>query len=164
MGVALTYRLTEQRLLEPCDLPSLREDAIEVEFTEQATVRLLHTRISDALESGPVIFAEMPVALVRRVVGIAAGLAEQTHYTGSWLLGVHLEGIADLPVFWSMERWFRRLQVPAGMHQYRATAMVSGVELTCSQGAVTTRLMGSYLRALALQNYAGMKPWTTDPG
>lgn len=161
-GVALAYGLTAERALQG-DRVFNTEDALEIEFTEEGTVRLLTTRLSDTLTSGEeVLFEGVPVVLVRRTLSTAAAVAEHTGYAGPWALGVHADKLAGLRAHMRGNAFDDDRRLPVDMMVYRQTATASTDELVQTPGAVTKRLVGRYLRALGLQNAPSYAPWLSD--
>lgn len=121
-GAALTYNLTEARVLGGYGQDRVDEDAVELEATEEGAVRVLNTRLSDQIsaEAGYQVFEEFLPYFVRRTVGIAAEVSDSTGYVGPWVLGVAATGIAGLSAYGSGRLFTSRLATfGADQDEYR---------------------------------------------
>ncbi|MFZ1287574.1 MAG: hypothetical protein WAR57_11135 [Candidatus Phosphoribacter sp.] len=108
-GAAMSSGLDLGRELEDRGAGTSREVVIEVEFTEDGTVRLMTTRFSDEVDAQQVLFPTMMPILVRQLVGVAAEVSQAVSYGGLWYLGLGATGISGLPVY-SPDSWGRELQ------------------------------------------------------
>jgi hypothetical protein len=164
-GIAMVYGLTDgRRLQHDAAGDGFNEDALEVEFTDDGAVRLLHTRMSDHLASvgAQVLFEDAPVLFVRQGLQLAAAVADHAGYGGGWMLGVALTGIAGMPAYLNGSFGGRDLRVDADHDSFRSTVLVSGPELNASPGAITNRLMGRYVRSLGLEGRESLQTLLTD--
>ena len=164
-GAAVTAGLTSDRRLSCLDEPEHRfnEDALELELSEDGAVRLLTTRLSDQPREGAqVLFAVMIPVLTRRVLSIAAAVADHCGYQGPWLLGVAATGIAGQAAWTEgYGLGYSNTRLAQDQDDYRATTTASYAELTQTPGAVTSRLVGRLLRSLS--EAETFSAYTTDP-
>jgi hypothetical protein len=164
-GAAVTAGLTSDRRLSCLDEPEHRfnEDALELELSEDGAVRLLTTRLSDQPREGAqALFAVMIPVLTRRVLSIAAAVADHCGYQGPWLLGVAATGIAGQAAWTEgYGLGYSNTRLAQDQDDYRATTTASYAELTQTPGAVTSRLVGRLLRSLS--EAETFSAYTTDP-
>ncbi|MGV1008750.1 MAG: hypothetical protein ACOYBY_09095 [Dermatophilaceae bacterium] len=162
-GAALTYRLTPERTVVPAERNG--EDVLELELSDEGAVRMMTTRLSDRRPDGAeVLFENTPVVLVRRVLGIAGAVAEAAGYHGSWAIALEANGIARLSPHLGGDSFYHGTRsVGQDQNVYRATGIASYAELTQIPGALTSRLLGRFLRSLALDESPLLRPLLTDP-
>lgn len=150
-GAALTYGLDAGRSLEGAGSPFHSEDAVEVEFTEDGTVRLMTTRLSDEIRNGQELFPTMMPILVRQLVGLAGAVAAEVAYGGMWMLGVAATEVAGLPVYTGEMGHFRTPRVSADLGTYERYTSASSSEVQQHPAAVAQRLVGRFVRGLGLE-------------
>ena len=164
-GAALTYGLTRQRELASLQSERFDGDLLELEVSDQGTLRLMTTRLSDSVGSGDseVLFETMMPILTRRVVGLACAMADNVGYAGPWMLGVAATKIAGLQAFMEGGRWdFDARALPKDQDEYRRHTTATNAELLQTPGAVTERLVGRFLRSLGLDAYPRVTAFITD--
>ncbi|MGB8384502.1 MAG: hypothetical protein WCG47_25240 [Dermatophilaceae bacterium] len=84
-GAALTYRLTPGRTVVPAERNG--EDVLELELTDEGTLRMMTTRLSDTRHDDvDVLFENTPVVLVRRVLAGVSPLADRPACLPLWCL------------------------------------------------------------------------------
>lgn len=148
-----THRLTADRqiLAEPNHFV---EDALELELSEDAEVRMMMTRLSDVLTAAgnfQQIMADVIPVLTLRTVRIAAAVADHCGYQGPWMLGVAATGVAGLGAYQrSSITYDYGPRLGRDFDEYRMVTTASTADLTQLPGAVTQRLTGRLLRALGV--------------
>ncbi|MGL5825766.1 MAG: AlbA family DNA-binding domain-containing protein [Nocardioides sp.] len=162
-GVALTYNLTPDR---GWNLGATNpEDIVEVEVTEDGAIRVLNTRASDTAggAKSAVLFEEALPDSVRRTVGMAEHIANQTGYLGPWMIGAAMTGIAGLSAY-GEGRLLRSPLASVGIDtdEYRQQTTASYVELQQTPGAVTARIVGRFLRSIGFADSPAIAPLLTD--
>lgn len=131
------------------------ENVVEVEFTEDGGVRLLHTRLSFADQTGnQALFEDLVPGLSRQAIAIAAAVARATNYGGTWLCGVAATGIAGLPAYFKGgSSMLGEHAVPSDVPVYRRTTTASTFELQNEPWVVAERLCGRYTRMLGISEW-----------
>jgi hypothetical protein len=154
-GVAMANGLNDDRSPQGHDL----ERIVEIEFGEDATLRMLTTRLSGEDENGEQrILETMLPEFVRQAANLAAGVATAVGYAGMWDLGVAAIGLAGLRI-WRGPAYSTTPAYPADRNEYRETTSAHTAELSQDAGAVTARLVGRYLRTLHLAIDAQARPF-----
>lgn len=147
-GWAFSSGLTEDRVLEE----GTREQyTIDLEVSEHASLRLYcgraGERISDSyLTDQPVIFEELILGETRRVVLVAANLAREVGYFGSWGFAVGVTNTKGAVSYWS-----RMLLTPGRRYSeqaYMNGAVTTFEEMEQDPNAVVRSLLGMFNRAL----------------
>lgn len=163
-GMALTsYGLHEGRRLDLSQRNG--ESAVEVEFTEDGGVRLMHTRLSFVDQhDAERLFEDVLPGLTRQAISVAGEVARTSEYAGVWLCGVAAVGLAGLPAHFdgSMSLLAEHL-VPADVGEYRRTTTASTFELQEEPWEVANRLCGRYARMLGLTEYPPVRRFLAAP-
>lgn len=148
-GMAMTYGLKPGRELENYGDGALREDAVEFEFTEDGTLRLMTTRLSDNIGDQQVLFPTVMPILVRQFIGVAGVVASEVGYGGVWRFAVGATGVAGLPV---QDRggWNGSLRVSRDLERYERFTSATTSELVAQPGPVADRLVGRFLRGIGV--------------
>lgn len=157
-GAAMTtYALTSDRQVKT-ESDQFREDALELELSEDGEVRLLMTRLSDQLREGgdQMIMADVIPVLTLRAVRIASAVAAHCGYLGPWMLGVAATGVAGLGAYQSrMSMYDHGPRLGRDFDEYRAVTTASTADLSQFPGTVTNRVTGRLLRALGVAEQYG---------
>lgn len=156
-GMAMTYGLTSGRVLEDRGYGRFVEDVMEVEFTEDGTLRLMTTRFSDSVDDGQqVLFASMMPILVRQFMGVTASVAQEVGYGGVWALGVGATGVAGLPVH-TRGGWDGEHRVSSDLELYERFTSASTSELVERPGPVAERLVGRFVRGIGVESWQDVR-------
>lgn len=142
-----------------------RESSIELEMTDEGTIRLLNTRFSDARDDdASVLFELMLPVLARQVVDIAGKVSEHAGYGGQWHFAVVADGIAGLPAHLS-GRHFGRGGVRLGVDrdEYEASASAATAEVLGAPWEVARRLSGRFVRSLGVGDLKGIAEAISAP-
>lgn len=135
------------------------ESVGELEVSEDGGLRLFLGRLSDnvradsGLDAEQLIFDSAAVLYVRHLIGLMIAIAEHAGYFGNWDLAVAATGLRGMPAYrmvqsaWSPPRFTD--------DSYRRTTTATYAELASRPGAVTDRLVGSFLRALGTRTAFG---------
>lgn len=161
-GIAFSYGLSANRSLDIDRHNS--ENAIEVEISDEGTVRVMTTRFSDEDRGGQqVLFEIMLPVLARQTISIAAEVADHASYGGGWLLGVAATGIAGLPAHLSGRWVLGRHAVGTDQDEYRQTTSCSTAELGSHPHDVAARLAGRFVRSLGLTDLDEVQELLNSP-
>lgn len=150
-GAAMTYKLQQSRTIDR-DRRHY-EQFLEVEVSEEGTVRMATGRLSDHMHGdGPeVLFESVLVTLTRQVVDIAGKVSEHASYGGLWRFAVLAEGIAGLPAHLNGRGWeIGQVTVDADSEEYLGTTQASTAEVLTAPWEVTYRLAGRFIRSLGI--------------
>lgn len=161
-GIALTSGLTQDRHLYPARADSSGETgALEIELTEDGTLRVFTGRLSDELSGVECLLIHTVPVLVRRVVHIAGAISEHAGYLGPWMFGVAATRIGGLTATSSEMSIRSDRPLPRDTTEYRQVTTASAAELQQTPGAVTGRLVNRLLRAV--DRSGSYDDFTTDP-
>jgi hypothetical protein len=128
------------------------EDAIEFEFAEDGTLRLMTTRFSDEINEEQMLFASMMPILVRQFVGVTAAVAQEVGYGGVWALGVGATGTAGLRVY-TNGGWGGDNRVSSDLELYERFTTAPTSELAEQPGPVADRLVGRFVRGIGVESW-----------
>jgi hypothetical protein len=100
---------------------------------------------------GVFILDQLVVAYARRLLAWATKYAEAIGYRGSWVFGVHVDGLAGLPsaFFANQHRMPPRFSAPA----YEAVATATMQDVAGQAWAVTERLVGNLVWSLGTASH-----------
>jgi hypothetical protein len=154
-GMALTvYQLRDGRQYSPSRLGDDEHTLIDIEFREDAGLRLYCARAGDIWghdrypEPIRVAMDVIIAGLVRRSLALAVAIAASIDYYGPWDLGAAVTGLNGVRSFALLNRnHFPEGVTPYGAEQFKATTRASREELEARPGAVTQRLLGRLFRS-----------------
>jgi hypothetical protein len=132
-----------------------REDAIELQVHEDGGLRLLFTRLSDTMSTGSsqatehMLLDMTAVCLCRRFLALVLAAAEHAGYFGNWELGLAATRLRGLRAYNTTTGFATTARYD--VDDCLQTTSVSWSELNRAPGAVTRRLVGPLLRALATE-------------
>jgi hypothetical protein len=162
-GAALaSFHLTDARNMRT-DRQGLNENVVELDVHEDGGLRILMGRLSDHLQSAneQVFFDQHVVVYTRQMIALTVAAAERAGYLGNWILAI---GATNLRGKYSYEYarggWDDKGPRYSTDTYERATT-ASYAELVNQPGAVATRLVGRFLRALGTTSK--FAPMLTDP-
>lgn len=136
------------------------EQFLEVEVSEEGTVRIATGRLSDHMRGdGPeVLFESVLVSLTRQAVDIVGKVSEHASYGGLWRFAVLAEGIAGLPAHLNGRGWeIGEVTVDADSEEYLSATQAPTAEVLATPWEVTYRLTGRFIRSLGIAEMAEVK-------
>lgn len=150
-----TPNLGDGRIFTGDPLVFSGEDAVELQVHENGGLRLFFSRFSDAVRDGSpeqLILDVAAVEYTRRFLALVHAAGEQAGYFGNWALAIGATGLSGLRSFTGSQD-FGRFGARARYDEdvYTETTEASWAELTKTPGAITRRLVGALLRALAAE-------------
>ncbi|GAA0989181.1 hypothetical protein GCM10009555_072600 [Acrocarpospora macrocephala] len=165
-GIALSSRnLGEGRIFtgSPDQKLSTWEEVLELRFHEDGGMRLYYSRLSDRLDGSgqQAILDAVMVSYTRRFLALLTAVSERAGFYGNWALAVGangLDGLSAMPTG-SMSR-FDTLGTYDG-DTYTKGVQVTWAELTSTPAAITRKLTGRFLRAIAREERN--EAYLTDP-
>ncbi len=129
-------------------------DLLDVEFLHNGGVRVLvgratmrHPRRDEAY-----IIDQLIVGYARRLLMWASKYGEQIGYRGSWVLGVHVDGLAGLPSSFFADQFGYRNPARFSAPVYEAVTTATTQELVGQPWAVTERLVGNLVWSLGTES------------
>jgi hypothetical protein len=130
------------------------EDRIlDIEFREDAGIRLLMGRMTDQWRAEHIIADGLAVGYAIRLARWAAAIGERVGYRGSWVLGVHANGLRGLPSSVVNEDAFgRHGSTLYDADTYREATSATHLELLQQPWCVAERLTGRLVRALGSEH------------
>ncbi|MEV0163823.1 hypothetical protein [Nonomuraea fuscirosea] len=136
----------------------------DLQVHEDGGLRLFFSRLSDQRRQGSapaeqVIYEGATVSNTRRFLGLVVEAGERAGYFGNWTLALGATGLRGLRVALSRNAWGDG--PPYDRDSYTATTAATWAELNQRPGAITRRLIGAFLRALATESYYSSA--LTDP-
>lgn len=132
---------------------------LDIEFREDGGVRLLMGRMTDiwgpAGEAPKVIADGLAVAYAFRLISWALAVGDRTDYRGSWLLGLHAQGLRGLmsSALYENRGWGEGPTYD--LNVYRDVTTATYAELQQQPWAVAERLVGRLVRGLGSQQRYG---------
>lgn len=154
-------------LLTPREAQPYWPGLVDLQFGEDGSVRLSCGRGTDELGDGlhrrRVVIGALVIGLTRGTLALAAELADQTGYAGSWDLGLALTRLHDA-VDLDVSRRIMGLPQPYRGHNYRRTTTATTTELVDAPEAATARLVVPLLRALGAEHVHSPRLATPVPG
>lgn len=158
-GIACaTPNLADRGLFSPTS-SYYPENAIELQVHEDGGLRLFFSRLSaEPPKNSPtddrpdhVINDAAAVIHTRRFVALVRAAGERAGYFGNWTLALGATGLQSLRPAPSRHSWG---DGPAyDRDTYTATTAATWAELSQAPGAITRRLVGALLRALATESH-----------
>ncbi|MCR4512662.1 helix-turn-helix domain-containing protein [Aeromicrobium sp. 50.2.37] len=141
-GAAMTTNLRSDRTIDP--ERRLYEQFLEVEMSDEGTLRIAMGRLSDHLRDGQEVLLESALTTItRQTVDIAGKISEHASYGGLWRFAVLAEGIAGLPAHLHGRGWgMGEVVVGADSLEYLRTTQASTAEVLSAPWEVTSRLVG----------------------
>lgn len=168
-GAALaTNNLGDGRRFTPFT-ESRPEIALELRVHEDGGLRLFHSRLSaelryDAQDTEQVLLDDTAVNLTRRFLALVRAAAEEAGYFGNWAMALGATGLNGLQTHSGATTLGFGNPARYDEDTYTETTAVTWAELTQAPGAVTRRLAGPLLRALATEDrYAAALDDQTPP-
>jgi hypothetical protein len=168
-GAALaTNNLGDGRRFTPFT-ESRPEIALELRVHEDGGLRLFHSRLSaelryDAQDTEQVLLDDTAVNLTRRFLALVQAAAEEAGYFGNWALALGATGLNGLQTHSGATTLGFGNPARYDEDTYTETTAATWAELTQAPGAVTRRLAGPLLRALATEDrYAAALGDQTPP-
>lgn len=163
-GAAMTTNLRSDRTV----VPERRhyEQFLEVEMSDEGTVRIAMGRLSDHLGDGDqeVLLESALTTITRQTVDIAGKVSEHASYGGLWRFAVLAEGIAGLPAYLHGRGWgMGEVVVGADSHEYLRTTQASTAEVLSAPWEVTGRLVDRFVRSLRIAEMPEVKAAVSPP-
>lgn len=162
-GAAMTTNLRSDRTIDP--ERRLYEQFLEVEMSDEGTVRIAMGRLSDHLRGGGQVLLESALTTItRQTVDIAGKVSEHASYGGLWRFAVLAEGIAGLPAHLHGRGWgMGEVVVGADSREYLRTTQASTAEVLSAPWDVTGRLVGRFVRSLRIAEMPEVKAAISPP-
>jgi hypothetical protein len=90
----------------------------------------------------------LAVAYARHLVGWAVAISERTGWHGSWMIGLHADGLRGLENYLYQRRFMAGRASAFDVNEYREVTVASDLEMTQNPHAVAYRLAGRLTEAL----------------
>jgi hypothetical protein len=137
------------------DLATVEKRLLELEIGEDAGLRLFCGRASDTFgtrfipdEATEAVFESLVLGLTKRLVPIAATVADTTDYLASWDLGIAVAGLSGLVSLRLVQRGDTWAATPYSQDDYRQTVRVTHERLVKDPDSIAEDLTGRLNRAL----------------
>lgn len=128
------------------------ESFIEVEISDEGTVRVMTGRFSGTLDDNEVLFETMLPVLTRQTIDIAGKVAEHANYGGAWHFAIVATGIAGLPAHLRGRSYAHAgRHVGADTDRYERATTASTHEVLEEPWGVAQRLAGRFVRSLGIE-------------
>jgi hypothetical protein len=159
-GVArTTAALGNGRRFTPTANDATAEDALEIQVHEDGGMRLFFSHFShpfQAHELRPVaenlIYDGASVECTRRFIALVREAAEHAGYFGNWALAFGATGLKGMRAHGIDRDHYFPPEAALEVDQYAESTGATYAELTTAPGALTRRLVGPLLRALATED------------
>lgn len=161
-GVALSsYAVTPGRRLAPPENGGSLDDGylLDIELRDDGGVRVLVGRMTmiAARSSGDgpqIVLDGLAVAYARYIVDWAVAISDRTGWHGSWMLGLHADGLRGLESYLYVNRLMAGRAPAFDVEEYREVTVASHLEMSQDPHAVAYRLAGRMTEALGtFQNF-----------
>jgi hypothetical protein len=154
-GVALSsYGIAPGRSLAPSENGRDPDDGylLDIELRADGGIRVLVGRMTMPLPSGAgssqIVLDGLAVAYARHIVAWANAISARTGWHGSWMLGLHADGLRGLESYLYQRRFMAGRAPAFDVDEYREITVASYLEMTQSPYAVAYRLAGRLTEAL----------------
>lgn len=143
--------LGEAREYAPVEGSYRAEDVIELQVFENGGLRLFSSRLSDAINPGDqMIFDASAVSFTRRFLALVLAAAEEAGYVGNWALALGATRLRGRRPYSGQQNWGGFSSTTRyDQDAYQEATGTTWAELNDAPGAITRRLVGPFLRALA---------------
>jgi hypothetical protein len=135
------------------------ENAIELQVFEDGGLRLFSSRLSERLHQETedhFIYDPAVVGNTRRFLALVRQASADAGYMGNWALALGVTRLRGRGPYTSVPQNFRGTSVQRNRYDrdtYEQATETTWAELNETPGAVTRRLVGSFLRTLAAEEY-----------
>ncbi len=155
-----TRNLGEGRIFTPDPGAYHDENALELQVFENGGIRLFSSRLSEQIEGAETedhfLYDPIAVSNTRRFLALVREAAATSGYMGNWALAVGVTRLRGRRPYTSVpqnQRWLSGPQNRYDRDTYEQATETTWAELNETPGAVTRRLIGSFLRTLAVEEY-----------
>lgn len=135
------------------------ENAIELQVFENGGLRLFSSRLSERFHEDTedhFLYDPAVVGNTRRFLALVRQAAADSGYMGNWALALGITRLRGRSPYTSVPQNFRGTSVQRNRYDrdaYEQATETTWAELNETPGAVTRRLVGSFLRTLAAEEY-----------
>ncbi|MFK0280871.1 helix-turn-helix domain-containing protein [Streptomyces sp. NPDC090499] len=135
------------------------ENAIELRVFENGGLRLFSSRLSERFDGDTedhFLYDPAVVGNTRRFLALVRQAAADAGYMGNWALALGLTRLRGRSPYTSVPQNYRGTSVQRNRYDrdtYEQATETTWAELNETAGAVTRRLVGSFLRTLAAEEY-----------